>query len=176
VVPHGVLSWLSCTPLSDVEPEEPPHAAAATKANARLGRSMTSWYHSDAIPPSLVGALAPKPPSFGIRTAADGRGLRALPRHREDPESISSRRSPARGNVECVLEMKGAPRRRQIELAESALRQVELGARMNHRPAQLSGGERQRVALARARERIHTLATRIITLEDGRVVDDQRKT
>lgn len=52
----------------------------------------------------------------------------------------------ALGNVEHVLDMKGAPRAR----AARALERVGLAARMNHRPAQLSGGERQRVALARA--------------------------
>jgi putative ABC transport system ATP-binding protein len=122
----------------------------------------------------------------------------------------------ARGNVECVLEMKGAPRAKQIERAAKALVEVGLGARMDHRPAQLSGGERQRVALARALAvepriifgdeptsaldaksaalvldalrafvaggrsvvlathdpRLFPLATRIVTLEDGRITRD----
>ena len=40
----------------------------------------------------------------------------------------------------------GEPTRRATEL----LKQVGLGARLDHRPAQLSGGEKQRAALARA--------------------------
>ncbi|HSL54951.1 MAG TPA: ABC transporter ATP-binding protein [Pyrinomonadaceae bacterium] len=40
----------------------------------------------------------------------------------------------------------GEPTRRAIEL----LKQVGLGERLDHRPAQLSGGEKQRAALARA--------------------------
>ena len=40
----------------------------------------------------------------------------------------------------------GEPTRRATEL----LKQVGLGERLDHRPAQLSGGEKQRVALARA--------------------------
>jgi predicted ABC-type transport system involved in lysophospholipase L1 biosynthesis ATPase subunit len=36
------------------------------------------------------------------------------------------------------------------EAAESALRRVGLGERLQHLPAELSGGEQQRVALARA--------------------------
>ncbi|HAB16666.1 MAG TPA: ABC transporter ATP-binding protein [Verrucomicrobiota bacterium] len=51
-------------------------------------------------------------------------------------------------NVMVPLELRGngAPRERGIEL----LRQVGLGERLHHYPAQLSGGEQQRVALARA--------------------------
>ncbi|HRG96308.1 MAG TPA: ABC transporter ATP-binding protein [Polyangiaceae bacterium] len=123
----------------------------------------------------------------------------------------------ARGNVECVLEMKGASRRDQVGMAERALRQVGLGARLDHLPAQLSGGERQRVALARALAtaprvifgdeptssidaksaslvlevlqgfvdasrcvvlathdpRLYPIATRIVTLENGAIVDDR---
>ena len=41
----------------------------------------------------------------------------------------------------------GRPKR---EAAESALRRVGLGERLQHLPAELSGGEQQRVALARA--------------------------
>jgi putative ABC transport system ATP-binding protein len=117
----------------------------------------------------------------------------------------------ARGNVECVLDMKGAPR----ELARRALERVGLGARLEHLPAQLSGGERQRVALARAiaaepriifgdeptsaldsrssalvvdtlrsfvdgggsvvlathDHRLHAVATRILTIENARLVE-----
>ena len=41
-------------------------------------------------------------------------------------------------------------RKRAKELVDSAIEQVGLGHRRNHRPAELSGGEMQRVAIARA--------------------------
>ena len=56
----------------------------------------------------------------------------------------------ARQNVEIVLRLAGAPKSQRRDRAESLLRAVGLGERMQHRPTQLSGGERQRVAIARA--------------------------
>src|SRR5262245_20021225 len=51
----------------------------------------------------------------------------------------------ARENVGLITEIAEAPMR-----AEAALEMVNLGARLDHFPAQLSGGEQQRVAIARA--------------------------
>ncbi|MDP9494797.1 MAG: ABC transporter ATP-binding protein [Actinomycetota bacterium] len=44
----------------------------------------------------------------------------------------------------------GMPRDDRVSAAETALRQVGLGHRMDFLPSKLSGGERQRVAIARA--------------------------
>ena len=54
----------------------------------------------------------------------------------------------ARENVALPLELAGAPD--AFARAEAELRNVGLGDRMDHYPAQLSGGEQQRVAIARA--------------------------
>jgi putative ABC transport system ATP-binding protein len=51
-------------------------------------------------------------------------------------------------NVAVPLELAGA--RDAFERAAAELRNVGLGERLSHYPAQLSGGEQQRVALARA--------------------------
>ena len=51
----------------------------------------------------------------------------------------------ARENVALITEIASHPMR-----PEAALEMVNLGARMDHFPAQLSGGEQQRVAIARA--------------------------
>lgn len=51
-------------------------------------------------------------------------------------------------NVLVPLELRGETGRQKV--AEALLREVGLGERMDHYPAQLSGGEQQRVALARA--------------------------
>ena len=55
-----------------------------------------------------------------------------------------------RENVEVMLNLAGVRGRRARERAESLLRELDLGDRLDFRPAQLSGGEKQRVAIARA--------------------------
>jgi putative ABC transport system ATP-binding protein len=53
-------------------------------------------------------------------------------------------------NVELPLIYSGAPADVRLERAKASLRQVDLEARMYHKPNELSGGQRQRVAVARA--------------------------
>jgi putative ABC transport system ATP-binding protein len=53
-------------------------------------------------------------------------------------------------NVELPLIYSGMPAAQRLERAKKALKQVDLQARMDHKPNELSGGQRQRVAVARA--------------------------
>jgi putative ABC transport system ATP-binding protein len=53
-------------------------------------------------------------------------------------------------NVELPLIYAGVSAAERIQKARSALRQVDLENRMDHKPNELSGGQRQRVAVARA--------------------------
>src|SRR5579863_7369379 len=59
-------------------------------------------------------------------------------------------RATALHNVELPMIYNGTPAEERQERARNALKQVELGERMMHRPNELSGGQRQRVAIARA--------------------------
>src|SRR6202046_1485056 len=53
-------------------------------------------------------------------------------------------------NVELPLIYSGVSSEKRIEMAKTAMRQVDLEKRMYHKPNELSGGQRQRVAVARA--------------------------
>ena len=53
-------------------------------------------------------------------------------------------------NVTLPMEFNQVPRRERRERAVQLLERVELGHRLEHKPAELSGGEMQRVAIARA--------------------------
>jgi len=59
-------------------------------------------------------------------------------------------RATALHNVELPMIYNGTPAEERRERATEALRQVDLGERMLHKPNELSGGQRQRVAIARA--------------------------
>ena len=56
----------------------------------------------------------------------------------------------AKENVELPLKLTNLKKKERLEHAETALKLVGLGDRMDHYPRQLSGGQEQRVAIARA--------------------------
>jgi putative ABC transport system ATP-binding protein len=63
--------------------------------------------------------------------------------------NLMARMSAVR-NAALPLLYAAVPRSEREERARECLKRLNLGHRLEHRPAQLSGGERQRVAIARA--------------------------
>jgi putative ABC transport system ATP-binding protein len=59
-------------------------------------------------------------------------------------------RATALHNVELPLIYAGIKSEERIARAKRTMQQVDLEARMYHKPSELSGGQRQRVAVARA--------------------------
>jgi putative ABC transport system ATP-binding protein len=59
-------------------------------------------------------------------------------------------RASALHNVELPLIYAGVGKEERLSRARKALEDVDLGARVSHKPNELSGGQRQRVAVARA--------------------------
>lgn len=107
---------------------------------------------------SMLGALLR--PSSG-RIAVDGQVISSLSENKlpeirinnfgfifQDFNLLSA--LSVRENVEVVLNLAGVKGRKARERAERLLRDLDLGDRLDFRPAQLSGGEKQRVAIARA--------------------------
>jgi putative ABC transport system ATP-binding protein len=59
-------------------------------------------------------------------------------------------RATALHNVELPMIYNGTGAEERLKRAQDALKKVDLGERMGHKPNELSGGQRQRVAIARA--------------------------
>jgi putative ABC transport system ATP-binding protein len=75
-------------------------------------------------------------------------------------------------NVELPLLFGGVPTRERRERAKAMLAKVDLADRMEHRPAELSGG--QTVVMITHDMALARIASRIVQLRDGEIVDDQR--
>ncbi len=60
------------------------------------------------------------------------------------------KKTSALDNVQVPLIYQGLPKKERILRAKTALKEVDLGNRINYKTNQLSGGQQQRVAIARA--------------------------
>jgi putative ABC transport system ATP-binding protein len=100
-------------------------------------------------------------------------------------------RAPALHNVELPLIYSGIPAAERKERARVALRKVDLGERMHHKPNEMSGGQRQRgeptgnldtatgneitIVLVTHEFDIAAHARRVIHMRDGRVENDAQQ-
>jgi putative ABC transport system ATP-binding protein len=74
-------------------------------------------------------------------------------------------------NVELPLLFAGVPAKERRERAVEMLRRVDLQDRMDHKPTELSGG--QTILMITHDQAVARVASRIIQIRDGQIVEDQ---
>ncbi|MEQ8824081.1 MAG: ATP-binding cassette domain-containing protein [Filomicrobium sp.] len=125
----------------------------------RAGQSVAVLGPSGSGKTSLLMVIAGLEPATGGKALVDGQDLRAL-----DEDGLAKLRGQSIGivfqsfhlvptmtaveNVALPLEFRGDDD--AFDVATDLLKEVGLGHRLRHFPAELSGGEQQRVAIARA--------------------------
>jgi lipoprotein-releasing system ATP-binding protein len=134
--------------VSDVSLELPQGSAVSIMGPSGSGKSTLLY---------MLGAL--EPPTSGTVTLddqnpflLDGKQLAAFRNQRIGFVFQDHCLLPQCSVIENVLTptLVTSPNGKVTERAQELLKQVGLGQRLDHRPAELSGGEKQRVALARA--------------------------
>jgi lipoprotein-releasing system ATP-binding protein len=134
--------------VSDVSLELPQGSAVSIMGPSGSGKSTLLY---------MLGAL--EPPTSGTVTLDDqnpflleGKQLAAFRNQRIGFVFQDHCLLPQCSVIENVLTptLVTSPNGKVTERAQELLKQVGLGQRLDHRPAELSGGEKQRVALARA--------------------------
>lgn len=139
--------------------EEPLHILAEVSFSVNPGESVAIVGSSGSGKSTLLGLIAGLDVPSSGKVLLDGENLFEL-----DEDGRAALRGRGMGfvfqsfqllpgltaleNVMLPLELAG--QHDASSVAHEHLRQVGLGERIRHRPAQLSGGEQQRVALARA--------------------------
>ena len=88
----------------------------------------------------------------------------------------------AKENVEFIMELQGKKRSLRDERAMELLNAVGIGARGNSRPSKMSGGKQKlnreeniTFIFSTHDQRVVNKARRVITIEDGHIVSDEKK-